>query len=118
MKLNINLLNEIDYRYHRNIDGMKIYEMDERREKCLFWIYARIDDEEILCMDNHPTSEMVDSAVVLIKAAKETKQPDEFICIASILDTVCIMGFEEMKLFLELLKSSLFDSNDSISGMA
>jgi len=117
MKLNSNLLNEIGYRYHRNIDGIKIYEMGERREKCLFWIYARIDDEEILCMDNHPTPEMVESTVLSIKAAKETKQRDEFMCIASILDIVCTMDYEEMKLFLELLKSSLFDSNDSILEM-
>ena len=117
MKLNTNKLNEIGYRYHRNIDGIKIYEMGERREKCLFWIYARIEDEEILCIDHHPTAEMVDSALVLIKATKETKQPDEVIFIVSILDTIRIMDFEEVEIFSELLKSSFFDSYDYIPKM-
>jgi len=56
-------------------------------------------------MDYHLTSEKVESALALIKVAKETKQPDEFICIVSILDTVCMMDFEEMELFLEILKN-------------
>ena len=116
--MDTNKLAEIGYRYHRNIEGIKIYVMSERREKCLFWVYARIEDEEILCMDNHPMPEMVESALVLIKATKETKQLAEGICILSILDTIGIMDFEEVELFLKLLKSSVFDSNDSISGMA
>lgn len=92
--------------------------MGERREKCLFWIYARIDNEEILCMDHHPTPEMVNNAIVLIKATKETKKPDEVIFIVSILDTIKIMDFEEVELFLELLKSSFTDSYDSNPEMA
>jgi len=95
MKVNSNILKEIGYKYDRNIDGIKIYEMGERREKCLFWIYARIEDEEILCIDYHPTPEMVDSALILIKAAKETKQTDQFICIVSILEIVCMMGIKK-----------------------